>query len=140
MPANVSRGEVEFGLVEETKSWELAEEGFPIKVIYPSEGIVPTVGGVGIVRNSPNPESAKLFAEFLNSVEGHNINVATRNRRTPHPDANPRKGLVPLSELKINTTRAMDIQETIDKKAEWMKKFDEILNKKGKKGAEDAKS
>jgi iron(III) transport system substrate-binding protein len=140
VPANVSRGEVEFGLVEETKSWELAEEGFPIKVIYPSEGIVPTVGGVGIVRNSPNPENAKLFAEFLNSVEGHNINVATRNRRTPRPDANPPKGLVPLSELKINTTRAMDIQETIDMKNEWMKKFDEILNKKGKKGAEDAKS
>ena len=34
----------------------------------------------------------------------------------------------------------MDIQETIDMKNEWLKKFDEILHKKGKKGAEDAKS
>ncbi|MDA0674853.1 MAG: extracellular solute-binding protein [Proteobacteria bacterium] len=140
VPSNVSRGEVEFGLVEETKSWALAEKGFPVKVIYPSEGIVPTVAGIGILKNSPNPENALLFAEFLNSLEGHNINVATRNRRTPRPDSNPPKGLVPLSELKVNTTRAMNIQETIEMKGEWMKKFDEILNKKGKKGAEDAKS
>ena len=140
VPANVGRGEVEFGLVEETKSWSLAEEGFPIKVIYPSEGIVPNVGGVGILRNSPNPENALLFAEFLNSLEGHNINVATRNRRTPRADANPPKGLVPLSEIKVNATRAMDIQESYDMKAEWLKKFDEILHKKGKKGADDAKS
>jgi len=140
VPANVSRGEVEFGLIEETKSWELAEEGFPIKVIYPTEGIVPTVVGVGIIRNSPNPENALLFADFLSSREGHNINVATRNRRTPRMDADAPKGLVPLSELKVNTTRAMDTQEAADKKAEWLKRFDEILHKKGKKGAEDAKS
>jgi iron(III) transport system substrate-binding protein len=42
VPANVGRGEIAFGLVEETKSWELAEQGFPVAVIYPEEGAVPT--------------------------------------------------------------------------------------------------
>ena len=133
VPANVSRGEAEFGLVEETKSWELAEEGFPIKVIYPEEGAVPTLNGIGLMRNGPNPENGLLLAEFMNSREGHNINVATRNRRTPRADANPPKGLVPLSEVKINSSPKINVPEFILKKPEYLKTFDEILHRKGKK-------
>ncbi len=62
VPANVGRGEVEFGLVEETKSWGLAEEGFPVKVINPEEGAVPSVGGIAILKNSPNPENSHELA------------------------------------------------------------------------------
>ena len=138
VPANVGRGEIAIGLVEETKSWELAEQGFPVAVIYPEEGVVPTVSAIGLIKNGPNAENAMLFAEFMNSREGHNVNVATRNRRTPRPDANAPKGLAPLNELKINTMPQINVLESIEKKAEWLKTFDEIFNRKGKKTEQSA--
>ena len=133
VPANVGRGEIAFGLVEETKSWGLADKGFPVKVIYPAEGIVPTVAGIGLIKNRPNKENGLLLAEFMNSREGHNINVATRNRRAPRNDADAPRGLAPFSELKLNQT--VNVDETIKNYDEWVKIFDEIFYKKQKKGS-----
>ena len=132
VPANVGRGEIAFGLVEETKSWGLADKGFPVKVIYPAEGVVPTVAGIGLIKNAPNRANGRLFAEFMNSREGHNINVATRNRRAPRKDADPPRGLAPFSELKLNQT--VDVDKTISNYEDWVKIFDEIFYKKQKKG------
>src|SRR5262249_49565305 len=92
IPQSIARGEDAFGVFEETKAWGLANEGYPIKVIYPEEGIAPTVEAIAIIKNGPNPENAKLFAEFLNSKEGHAITVAARNRRTPRIDSPPPVG------------------------------------------------
>jgi iron(III) transport system substrate-binding protein len=133
VPANVGRGETAFGLVEETKSWGLADKGFPVKVIYPSEGVVPTVAGIGLIKNAPNRANGLLFAEFMNSREGHNINVATRNRRAPRKDADAPRGLAPFSELKLNPT--VNVAETIKNRDAWVKMFDEIFYKKQKKGS-----
>ncbi|MDP6885099.1 MAG: extracellular solute-binding protein, partial [Rhodospirillales bacterium] len=133
VPANVGRGETAFGLVEETKSWGLADKGFPVKVIYPSEGVVPTVAGIGLIKNRPNVENGRLFAEFMNSREGHNINVATRNRRAPRKDADAPRGLAPFSELKLNPT--VNVDDTIKNRDAWVKIFDEYFYKKQKKGS-----
>ena len=131
VPANVGRGETAFGLVEETKSWGLADKGFPVKVIYPDEGVVPTVAGIGLIKNGPNPENGLLFAEFMNSRAGHNINVATRNRRAPRKDADAPRGLPPFSELKLNAT--VNVDETIKNRDAWVKIFDEYFYKKQQK-------
>jgi iron(III) transport system substrate-binding protein len=133
VPANVGRGEVAVGLTEETMAWDLAEKGFPVSVIYPEEGVVPTLNAIGLIRNSPNPENAILLAEFMNSVEGNNINVATRNRRSPRADADRPKGLAPIAELKVNTSPKINVPESIAKKSEYLKGFDEVLQRKGKK-------
>ncbi|MDP7652891.1 MAG: extracellular solute-binding protein [Rhodospirillales bacterium] len=133
VPANVGRGETAFGLVEETKSWGLADKGFPVKVIYPDEGVVPTVAGIGLIKNRPNMENGRLFAEFMNSREGHNINVATRNRRAPRKDADAPRGLAPFSELKLNPK--VNVDETVKNRDAWVKIFDEFFYKKQKKGS-----
>ena len=132
VPANVGRGEVAFGLVEETKSWGLADKGFPVKVIYPAEGVVPTVGGIGLIKNRPNMENGLLLAEFMNSREGQNINVATRNRRASRKDADAPRGLAPFSELILNQNVSVD--GTMNNYNDWVKIFDEIFYEKQKKG------
>ena len=88
VPQEVGRGEVAMGLVEETKTLELVRAGYPVKLIYPQEGVVPTVDGWALARNRPHSENGKLFAEFMNSLEGQNINRAARNRRVGRKDAN----------------------------------------------------
>jgi iron(III) transport system substrate-binding protein len=102
VPQSVGRGEVAFGLVEETKTQALAIEGFPVELVYPSDGVTPTCNVLALIRNRPNPENGRLLHDFLTSREGQNINVSTRNRRTPRIDADPPKGLPPMTALKVN--------------------------------------
>ena len=130
VPIAVARGEVAMGITEETKAWKMAEQGYPVKVYYPTEGIVPTLGGIALVKNSPNSENGLLLADFINSREAHNINVAIRNRRMARSDANPPKGLVPLPDLKVN--EKIDLAEAWRMRPEWVKKFDEIFLRKRK--------
>ena len=94
---------------------------------------MPTVAGIGLIKNAPNRANGRLFAEFMNSREGHNINVATRNRRAPRKDADAPRGLAPFSELKLNQT--VDVDKTISNYESWVKIFDEIFYKKQKKGS-----
>jgi ABC-type Fe3+ transport system substrate-binding protein len=108
VPQEVGRGEVAMGLVEETKSLEMINQGYPVEMIYPSEGLVPTIDGWALVRNAPHPDNAKLFTDFMDSQEGQNINVTARNRRVARDDATSPKGLLPMSQLKVNTT--VDVQ------------------------------
>jgi iron(III) transport system substrate-binding protein len=116
VPQEVGRGEVPMGLVEETKSFDMKQQGYPVEIIYPEEGLVPTLDGWSLVRNAPHPENARLFVEFMNSQEGQNINVAARNRRVGRQDADSPKGLAPMATLKINT--AVDVGKmTTDRKA-----------------------
>ncbi len=116
VPQEVGRGEVPMGLVEETKSFDMKQQGYPVDIIYPEEGLVPTLDGWSLVRNAPHPENARLFVEFMNSQEGQNINVAARNRRVGRQDADSPKGLAPMSQLKINTS--VDVNRmTTDRKA-----------------------
>ena len=102
VPQSVGRGEVAMGLVEETKTQGLELEGYPVKLVYPSDGVTPTYNVLGLIKNRPNPENGRLLVDFLTTREGQNINVKTRNRRTPRIDADAPKGLPPMSTLKIN--------------------------------------
>ncbi len=107
VPQEVGRGEVAMGLVEETKSLEMKNQGYPVEMIYPREGLVPTIDGWALVRNAPHPENAKLLIDFMDSQEGQNIDVAARNRRVGRDDANSPAGLAPMSQLKVNS--AVDV-------------------------------
>jgi iron(III) transport system substrate-binding protein len=132
VPQNVGRGEVAIGLVEETKSKELERQDFPVALIYPAEGVMPTVGGIALVRNGPHPETARTFAEFLNSREAHEVNVAARNRRSPRLDAPPPQELPPMSQIKLNDKATAD--HLVADRADLIHLFEEIFYKKQKNG------
>jgi len=44
---------------------DLKKEGHPIKTLYPSDGVFVIPSPTSVVKNSPNPNAAKLFAAFM---------------------------------------------------------------------------
>jgi iron(III) transport system substrate-binding protein len=43
----------------------LKKEGHPIKTLYPADGVFVIPSPTSVVKGSPNPNAAKLFAEFM---------------------------------------------------------------------------
>lgn len=128
VPQNVGRGEVAFGLVEETKTLNLVDEGYPVKLVYPSDGVTPVCNVLALIKNRPHPENGKLLVDFLTTREGQNINVKTRNRRVPRLDADPPKGLAPLSSLKINA--AVNVDKMVSERDKVVKLFNKYYAKR----------
>jgi iron(III) transport system substrate-binding protein len=44
---------------------DLKKEGHPIKTLYPGDGLFVIPSPTSVVKGSPNPNAAKLFAEFM---------------------------------------------------------------------------
>jgi iron(III) transport system substrate-binding protein len=44
---------------------DLKKDGHPIKTLYPSDGIFVIPSPTSVIKGSPNPNAAKLFAEFM---------------------------------------------------------------------------
>ena len=44
---------------------DLKKEGHPIKTLYPSDGVFVIPSPTSVVKGSPNPNAARLFAEFM---------------------------------------------------------------------------
>ncbi len=126
VPVQLGRGEFPIGLAEETKNFDQRQEGYPVEVIYPAEGVALRAGAVGIIKGGPNPENAKLFADFHNSKEAHEINVAVRNRRSSRHDVPPPDGLPPLQELSVDPN--FDPTLAGKTKEETLQKFDQIFS------------
>jgi iron(III) transport system substrate-binding protein len=52
---------------------DLKAQGHPIKTLYPSDGIFVIPSPTSVVKGSPDPEAAKLFAEFMIGDEVQNL-------------------------------------------------------------------
>ena len=52
---------------------DLKKEGHPIKTLYPSDGVFVIPSPTSVVKGSPHPEAAKLFAEFMLGDEAQKI-------------------------------------------------------------------
>jgi iron(III) transport system substrate-binding protein len=50
-----------------------ADKGNPIAVVYPTDGTVVLIGYTAILKTAPQPNTAKLFTEFLLSAEHSKI-------------------------------------------------------------------
>lgn len=125
--AQVARGEAPIGIVEETKVFNEAAKGFPVKPVYPSEGTGMRIEGVAIIKGAPNLENAKRFADFMNSREGHEINVKVRHRRVPRADVKQPPGLPAMSEIK---TFAYDAKSAAKNQDADLRRFSEIFSRK----------
>jgi iron(III) transport system substrate-binding protein len=52
---------------------DLRREGHPIKTLYPSDGVFVIPSPTSVVKGSPHPNAAKLFAEFMIGDEAQKI-------------------------------------------------------------------
>jgi iron(III) transport system substrate-binding protein len=67
------RGETTIGVAFLHDSVAQAVQGFPVKTVAPCEGTGFEMPGVAILKDSPNPEGAKKWADFALSAEGQNV-------------------------------------------------------------------
>ena len=61
----VGNGEFALGLSPEYAGLWWASNGAPVKVIYPQDGTVAQMEGVGVIKGGPDPDAAKAFVDYV---------------------------------------------------------------------------
>src|SRR6266404_1519292 len=79
---------------------DLRAEGHPIKTLYPSDGVFVIPSPTSVVKGSPHPNAAKLFAEFMISDDAQRIFPADGGY-SARSDVPPPPGAPDLKTLKI---------------------------------------
>lgn len=74
----LSSGERVVATLPDAFAIEAAEKGNPVTVVYPSDGSVMILGYTAILKNAPQPNTARLFTEFLLGVEHAQVVVDAR--------------------------------------------------------------
>jgi iron(III) transport system substrate-binding protein len=74
--------------------------GNPLRLVYPTEGVLATLSPSAIISNAPHPNAAKLFMEFQ---LGPGLSMAVRPLFNPplRGDVPPPEGVRPLTEVKL---------------------------------------
>jgi iron(III) transport system substrate-binding protein len=99
-------------------------EGHPIANIFPADGTFAVPGPSGVAAGAPNPNAAKLFAEFLIGDTAQKFIVAD-GAYSPRVDLPPPEGSPPLGEIKLLPVD----YEQIEKEASMIKKkFNEVFH------------
>jgi iron(III) transport system substrate-binding protein len=61
----VGNGEFALGMSLEYAGLLWASNGAPVTVVYPQDGTVAQMEGVGIIKDGPNPQAAKAFVDYI---------------------------------------------------------------------------
>lgn len=122
-PMTITSGERDVALVQYATAARLANRGAPLRIIYPEDGSVLIVGPSGIIKGSPHPNAAKLFMEYLQSIENSDFLSATY-REFVRPEAKAPPGLKSLAEIKLVQPTIAQIETGVPEvKEEWRELF-----------------
>src|SRR6056297_15614 len=75
-------------------------QGYPVKMTFPSEGTGYEVGGLSMIKGAPEPELAKQFIDWCYSVDAQNL-FQDYNRLPVNPNATVGEGSVTLDEVEL---------------------------------------
>ena len=123
----VSRGEMPLGITLDSRAAETTAKGFPTKIVYPSEGAILGGSGVAIIKGGPNPENAKIFFDWHNSKEAHELGVSVKKSRVFRTDVAAPGSLDPLASLKMYQ---YDGKVAASQRDAYIDKFNELFAKK----------
>lgn len=104
--------------------YKTMKQGNPIKMVYPKEGIPLIVSPVAIAKDSPHPNAARLFIDFIFTKEALQAMADREGLYTGHPDVTYPKDKPRLKELNLLSTDADQLEE---KNAEIKKNFVEFF-------------
>jgi len=83
-----ARGEVSIGVMFSSDSNMLVRQGFPMKIVHPSEGTGYALDSMSIIRGAKNLDEAKEFVDWVLTPQAQSINIKIENGVTYHPTAN----------------------------------------------------
>ncbi len=101
----VANGEYAVGLSYEDPCVELEANGeHPVKVVYPSEGVIFPGESVQIIKGAPHMDAAKKFVDFVLSEESQNAVAAELNLRPLRAGVPTNAKMLPTEEIKLFPT------------------------------------
>ncbi|MHA1524453.1 MAG: extracellular solute-binding protein [Alphaproteobacteria bacterium] len=124
---NVGKGEVAVGITGDYNVIKMQDKGFPVVAVYPSEGTGLRFDANGLIAGGPNPEAAKVFLDFANTAETHEIMVTMRKRRSVRTDVSAPKGQIPTADV---PTFDYDTDKAASQRKANLTKFDEMFSAK----------
>jgi len=80
---------------------QLKEAGQPVEVVYPAEGTPLITGPSAVFASAPNPNAARLFQNWLHSLEAQQLLVDFARQHSVHPLAKEKPGVRRLHEIKV---------------------------------------
>ncbi len=93
---------------------QLKAEGNPVEIIYATAGSPLNISPSAVMKNAPNPNAARLFQNFLYTVEGQQYLVDVGFMRSFHPQVKPRAGVPGLADVKIMKEDAAAVVEQVE--------------------------
>jgi len=103
---------------------QLKERGQPVEPIYPSEGTPTITGPSGVFKSAPNPNTARLFQNWLHSREGQQLLVDFTGQHSAHAQVTEKSGRKKLSEIKLMKDDPAGVERTSEEiKAHYAQLF-----------------
>jgi iron(III) transport system substrate-binding protein len=100
--------------------YKTQKQGNPIRIVYPKEGVPLVVSPVAIAKDSPHPNAAKLFTEFIFAKESQQLLADREGLYTGHPDVTYPSDKPNLKDLKLLSADADELEK---RNAEIKKRF-----------------
>jgi len=125
----VGNGEYGLGISLEYAGYLWANNGAPVKVIYPADGTVAQMEGVAIVKNGPNTDGARKFVDYVNRKDVREMILKETFRRPARQDLDLPNlpGKMPrLSDVKLVK---YDEEGWTEKRGETMEHIKDLIQK-----------
>jgi iron(III) transport system substrate-binding protein len=125
---NLAIGEAKIAIQFTPAFLQLMDEGYPVKVVFPTEGVGYESPALSIVKGAKNMDSAKELVDWILAKEGQETLSAQKTFFFPvRKDVSAGKGLPKLSDIKLieydRDALANDRNRLVDR---WVK---EVLGK-----------
>ena len=128
VPRYVNDGEALVGITLEDNAFRFVQGGGPVKIVYPSEGVVAAPDGIALIKGAPRPEAAKRFIDWCLSKSTQDFLVSQMFRRPVRTDGNIPPGLPALNQIK---TLPYDFAAAARNQQAYLKRFNELRMKLG---------
>ena len=90
------------------------EEGQPIDVVYPEEGTPLATSPSVLMKGAPNPNSGKLFQNWMHSREGQQMVIDYARQYSAHAQAVEKPGVRPLKDIKLMAEDPEGVEKSAD--------------------------
>jgi iron(III) transport system substrate-binding protein len=125
----VGNGEFPLGISLEYAGLLWASNGAPVKVVYPQDGTIAQMEGVGIIKGGPNPESAKAFVDYITRKDVREAILRFAFRRPARQDLDLTK--LPGDMPALSSVKLVDYDEDgwAARRAETLQKIQDIVRR-----------
>jgi iron(III) transport system substrate-binding protein len=103
---------------------QLKEQGKPVEVVYPAEGVPTVTGPTGLFKGAPNPNAARLFHAWLHGREAQQQLVDFSGQHSAHAQVTQKPGRKKLADIKAWKDDAAGVEKSAeDIKAKYQQLF-----------------